>query len=514
MRKIVLDADFEISRNPAAGRSLIAGVFTETNEDGLTTVKNSGSTFENIDISNNANASYIHDLIFDGTVSIKILGNGGEAITLQSDILTAPHLTFVESLITGNMDSVNGYDINEYQLIYKLIVWEYITPTYIKTMKPYVVYNDVNNSNDATTALSYEMPITKITANKGAMAITSDPLAIVWSDGTVVDCDGVDAERTGAGVGFVYLIGNYSRLVASNQGISVIDFFSNNLTDLFLASNSALNIQNSHFNNVLSLNKINLLNCSNSKVDSVLSKFNMIDIFLNNTLSKVENPHLVTSLLLENIFVANTVSNFTDVALDNKLNLEKVNMQNSDCQLSADNLLFEKTQLIDLNISAISTNANFKFAPSINVLTIFGNGGFLNDSNGIFNDLIKITGFNNENVTITDTKISTFSNIQKIDLSNTNATINTASITNKSNLVELIVLNITGQITSVNAATRIINVAGLSNQTVTSNNSLIQDLVNRTRTGIRQLTYDFDAGLDQSNLDILEARGWELVAIV
>jgi hypothetical protein len=510
MRKIVLDADFEISRNPAAGRSLIAGVFMETDEDGLTTVKNSGSTFENIDISNNANASYIHDLIFDGTVSIKILGNGGEAITLQSDILTAAHLTVVESLITGNMDSVNGYDIDEYQLIYKLIVWEYITPTFIKTIKPYVVYNDVNNSNDATTALNYAMPITKMTANKGAMAITSDPLAIVWSDGAVRDCGGVDAARTGAGVGFVYLVGNYSKLLASSQGISVVDFFSDDLEYLNLSSN-AVNITTVLLSNINSLIELNLSNTT-STVDD-LAKFTGLKIInLSNSNGAILNNSIQNNSVIKELEITNTSSVINNNVLENKSQLTKLSVANTTSVI--ENL--NSAVLVSLNVGNTLSALN-PSNPStlLSFVSTFSNNSIFTDSNkNKFLNLLQFFCGNNANFSLTDTTFSDLTNMVILSINGSDATINTSSVVNKNSLIRLEIRDCKGEITAVNTATIVVNVAGLSNQTVTSNNSLIQDLVNRTRTGIRQLTYDDDAGLDQSNLDILEARGWELTAVV
>jgi hypothetical protein len=518
MRKIVLDADFEISRNPAAGRSLIAGVFMETDEDGLTTVKNSGSTFENIDISNNANASYIHDLIFDGTVSIKILANGGEAITLQSDILTASHLTIVEGLITGNMDSVNGYDIDEYQLIYKLIVWEYITPTYIKTIKPYVVYNDVNNSNDATTALSYEMPITKVTANKGAMAITSNPLAIVWSDGAVRDCGGVDAERTGAGVGFVYLIGNYSRLTAAEQIISSIENICNDITILELQNNQISSID---ITNKLSLQRLNLSYNALLNVSDVSDFAALTDLrldFTNSTITTVSNNVNLTQLNLNN-----TNSTITSVSNNTLLTYLNLSYTNSTITSVVENTLLAYLNLANTNstITTVSNNtllAYLNLANTNSTITTVSNNTllthlFLINTNSTIttvsnNPLLINLNLHDTNSTITSVSNNTL--LAHLYLSDTNSTITTVS--NNTLLINLGLANTNSTITEVRNLCRYIRVDNTDN-TAANNNTLMQNLIDNPRNGIKELTFTANSNIDQSNVTILVAAGWDITQL-
>jgi hypothetical protein len=497
MREILMDKDLAILRNPYAAANLLAGVFMETNGDGLTTIKNTGSTFQNTSISDNGNASFTHDLIFDGTVSVKINGNGGQAISLQSDVLTAAHLTVVESLITGNMDSVNGYNINEYQLIYKLILWGYITATYVKTIKPYVVYNFVTNSNDATTALSYVMPVTKITANKAAITISSDPLAIIWSDGVVVDCGGVDAGRTGAGVGFVYLIGDYTKLVAINQSISSIDRFSNNLIELDLSGNSGLNIQNSYFDNIANLEVLDLGNCTNSKVDSILTKYNLTYLNLGFTDSIVTNVDNHTNLTYLSLFFTDS----TITKVEHNILLTYLNLSGSLClitditqnELLIDILLYNTDSLIT-DITKNTLLGFIHFSGTKSIITDVSKNTLL----------INIT-LSNTQSNITDVSQNTI--LTQLNIPNTQS--NITDVSQNTSLYRLHLLNTNSKITDVNDLCRDIYLSN-TNNTAADNNTLMQNLIDTPRTGIRQLTITANAAINQANVNILVGRGWDI----
>jgi len=488
----------------------IALIFLEIAEDGLAKIKNSNSTFQNVDISNNPNAEYTHDLIFNGTISIKIKAAGGQAVTIESTILTAEQLTEINNLIGGEMDSINGYTINLYQLIYKLILWEYINANYTITLKPFVIYANITNVNDNTTALNYTIPTTKITANKEVISITADPNLIIWSDGTIRNCENLESNYTGPGEGNIYLIGNYTTLKCSNQSINEVDFFSKNLEVLNFSSN-AVNITTSLLSNIISLIELNLSN-TNSTIND-LSKFvNLKTINLINSSAAILNNSIQNNNVIENLEINNTNSVFDNNVLANKLQLIKLSVANTDSIIKNLNSNFLEfinvgNTLSELNPANPSTVLKF--------IAAFTNDSIFTDSSkSKFLNLDSIFGGNNTHVSLTDTTFLDLTKIVNLGLDKSDITINTSSIIGKNSLNRLEVQDCKGQITAVNAATKIINVSGLSNQTETSNNSLIQNLVDNTRTGIRQLTYDDSTGIDQSNINILTARGWQLIAIV
>jgi hypothetical protein len=487
----------------------IALIFLEIAEDGLAKIKNSNSTFQNVDISNNPNAEYTHDLILNGTISIKINAAGGEAVTIESTILTPEQLAEINNLVGGEMDSVNGYTINLYQLIYKLILWEYINSTYTITLKPFVIYANITNVNDNTTALNYTIPTSKITANKEVISITTDPNLIIFADGTIRNCENLESNYTGPGQGNIYLIGNYTKLESINQSISEIDFLSDNLKYLNLSSN-AVNISNAKLANVYLIELS--LNNTNSIVSDQISKMSdLTKIALDNCVnSSIIQSYLANLNQITFLSLNRTNSNITDLMKYNNLNY--LNLGFTESIIS--NLATNKITYLDLEGTSSTLVINY---PTLISIYCGGSDVVINDTLLLnHNSIINFRLFSNL-ITLSDSGFQNILNsIAYLVLNGTDSTITNATVKNAPNLFWFKAANTPSIVTETASSNnlRVIDISNSNTQTVTENNELVQSLVNNPRTsGNKQLTYDNDAGLDQSNLDILTNRGWDLIAL-
>jgi hypothetical protein len=49
-----------------------------------------------------------------------------------------------------------------------------------------------------------------------------------------------------------------------------------------------------------------------------------------------------------------------------------------------------------------------------------------------------------------------------------------------------------------------------TNNTAQDNNSIVQDLINTTRAGSKNLSFDSNAAINQTNVNILVSRGWDV----
>jgi len=520
----------------------IAGIFIEIAEDGLAKIKNSNSTFQNVDISNNPNAKYTHDLIFNGTISIKIKAAGGEAVTVESTILTPEQLTEINSLIGGEMDSINGYTINLYQLIYKLILWEYINATYTITLKPFVIYANITNVNDNTTALNYTIPTTKITANKEVVSITTDPNLIIWSDGTIRNCENLESNYTGPGEGNIYLIGNYTKLESSNQSISAIEniFYlinslildnnqisiidisqSSNLETLDLSNNTLLNVEN--VNIASNLTYLNLSN-TKSKLTNISSNANLLYLNLSNTQSELtsisDNINLTYLNLSESNSVITTVEfnvNLVQLILDRteskivnletNTDLKEVYLFNTDSKITtvAQNIKLTHLYLhnTDSNISNIDNNVNLTHL-------------YLFNTDCVINDISNNINLRNISIGSTDSNISNIDN--NVNLEQAYLYTTQSSLTDISNNINLILLHIYNTNCKISNVENNINLRYLylqsSNTTATDTNDIMEDIKNENiATGIRELKFTANGSINQSDVNILVVAGWDVIQL-
>jgi hypothetical protein len=489
----------------------IAGIFLDEN-DGAIRVKTSDSEHDGVDISNDENYSYIHNYIIDGTITFDISGVGGGAVTVSSDSFSDSEVAEIQAITSGTMSSGNGYNINEYQLLYKLVIWGYIDNSYTRTVRPYVSINEIQNTNNATEAINYKLPCTTITANKAALTMRTDCLALIWSDGAVLDNEGTETEISGAGSGDFYLFGDYTKLVAINQGISNLDVFSDDLQHLNLSNNSLI-ITQSHIN---SIDNLIILNAgdTNSNFTDLSKHINITSILIENTDCVLLSNSILLNSVLETLSFSNTDSVFKDEDLINKANLKTLKGLLSDHEIT-DVTQNVNLELINLGASPILFDQNtIKGKLKLKTLAFFANNSVFTDNYVKEFINIEIISFSdNSGASVTDVSFSLFNNVKSIILEDSNCTINTSSIINKSSLNILSIANIRGQITAVNVATRIIDVAGLSEQTAANNNTLIQNLIDNTRTGKKELTFTAHADIDQSNVDLLVQAEWDVTQI-
>lgn len=500
-----------------------AAIFIDDNE-GSINVKTSGTEYNGIDISNNANATHTHNYIINGTLNFDVSGVGGGSVTVASDVFTVEQVSEIQALITGTMGSVTGYTINEYELLYKLVIWGYIDNSYIRTVRPFVSYSNSNNTNNATASLNYTLPMTTITANKAALTMTTNPLAIIWSDGTVVNCNGVNTARTGEGLGNIYLFGNYTTLTATTQSISNIDVLNENLNYVSLDNNYSLNIQNSHFTNVnTAVTRISLENCTASKVDSVLNKYagSLNYLNLGSTASVLNSVDVFTLLTYLNL--TNTSSNITNTANNTLLNYLNLSLSNSVItDLSLNTLL----ATIILNITSSTVN-NFSNNTLLSFLNLSNTNCVITDLSN--NTLLYFLNLSNTNSTVSDLSNNTLlmylyfqnvdsvitdlsSNTQLIDLNLSVGSSTLSNFTSSNSLYSLRVDNSLCVINSVNNLCRIIRIEATAN-TATNTNLLLQNLIDNPRTDTRQLTFTWFAGIDQAKVTTLVGLGWAITQI-
>jgi hypothetical protein len=500
----------------------VAGIFSQTDEDGLTKVKTSNSTFQNVDISNDPSATFTHDFIVNGTISIKIKGNGGQSIALESSVLSASELTEVETLISGNMDSVNGYTINEYLLIYKLIVWGYINQTYTKTIKPYVLYNSVQNQNDATELLDYSIPVSVISLNEAA-TIRTDCLVVIWSDGSVTDCQGIDSEVSGAGIGNVYLFGNYTifdalliRSITSfsnindntlifnidkNENIIIEDGdIGSSIQELGLGNTASTLTNFSLFTNLI------ILTVSRSNVVFDTSEFNNLDNIQSlsaqavQTISGNYNFTNQTGLIELDFFNSRNVI-LTDIS--HLVNLEILNLYNTGSVIPD---VSANTALTNLNLS--QTNS---VIPDVSANTALTNLN-LSQTNSAITDVSANTALTNLNLSQTNsaiTDVSANTALTNLNLSQTNSAITDVSANTALTNLNLSQTNSAITDVSANTALTYLNLADANN--VGENNTLIQNIIDFYPTkGNEELIITYDAALNQTNINTIVTAGWDV----
>jgi hypothetical protein len=49
-----------------------------------------------------------------------------------------------------------------------------------------------------------------------------------------------------------------------------------------------------------------------------------------------------------------------------------------------------------------------------------------------------------------------------------------------------------------------------TNNNAQDNNDIVQDLINATRAGSKNLSFDSNAAINQTNVNILVSRGWNI----
>ena len=480
-----------------------AGIFLDEDGNGILTVKNSGSEKNGVSLARTANANFTHNYIVNGTTNLYVTGagDGNITVTADSNIFTAEQITEIKTMFTGKMDDQNGYIVKEIDLLYKLIIWGKIDHSYTRTVRPFVIFEGIQNTNNATESLNYKLPCTAITANKTTVTLTTDCLAVIWSDGTVVDNQSIETSRTGAGLGDFYLFGDYTKLVASNQNISNISNISNDvnilelqnnqinvidisgkfsLIKLDLSNNSLLNIYN--VSQFAALEECRLGN-TNSTITTVANNVNLVTLNLDNTNSTITTVANNVNLVTLNLF--NTNSTITTVA--NNVNLVTLNLSNTNSTITtvANNINLTHLYLRSTN-STIATIAN-----NINLVEL-----------------------NLRNTNSTITTVANNINLVKLNSGKTNSTITT--VENNVNLVELNLDNTNSTITTV---ANNVNLATLNLDNTNSSPSDINIIMKNikdtnTATMIKSLIFSYNADIDQSLVTDLVQAGWDIEQII
>jgi hypothetical protein len=472
-------------------------------------VKTTNSEHDGIDISNHSDYLYTHNFIIDGTITFDVSAVGGASVVVSSDSFTNSEVAEIQNITSGTMSSTSGYVINEYQLLYKLVLWGYINHSYTRTVRPYISINEIQNTNNATEAINYKLPCSTITANKAALTMTTDCLAVIWSDGAILDNEGTASTISGAGSGDFYLFGDYTKLVATGQSISSIDVLSDSLVFVEL-NNNAIVLTDTHLLNKFDLERLNVNNTFSNLTDgSISNKIKLKFIDVSNTDVLITNIRQLVNLTLIDLRFSNSLIEDTD--LENHTLVNSISVGGTDSAITAEYLVNNQLENLVTFASNSLINDDIKTITTLKRLVISNNDEILTDA---IKTLVQLTeficGFSSK-LQLTDESYSRYTLIEKIKISESeNTTINTSSVINKNSLNTLEVANCKGQITAVNVATRIIDVSGLSEQTAANNNTLIQNLIDNTRTGKKELTFTAHADIDQSNVDLLVQAEWDV----
>jgi hypothetical protein len=464
-------------------------------------VKTTNSEHDGIDISNHSDYLYTHNFIIDGTITFDVSAVGGASVVVSSDSFTNSEVAEIQNITSGTMSSTSGYVINEYQLLYKLVLWGYINHSYTRTVRPYISINEIQNTNNATEAINYKLPCSTITANKAALTMTTDCLAVIWSDGAVLDNEGTETQISGAGSGDFYLFGDYTKLVASNQSISNVDVLSDNLRYLDLSSN-AVNINDAKLADVY-LIELNLDNSSSFVSSSIAKMTELVKLSLNNCVnSAIIQSYFDNVSGLTYIDLSNTDSNITDITKYALLTYLNLHNTNSIITSVSNNTLLAYLNLHNTNstITSVSNNTLLTHLFLINT-----NSTITSVSN---NTLLINLNLHNTNSTITSVSNNTL--LTHLFLANTNSTI--TSVSNNTLLITLNLANTNSTITEVRNLCRYIRVDNTDN-TAANNNTLIQNLIDNPRNGIKELTFTAHADIDQSNVTLLVNAGWDIEQI-
>lgn len=89
----------------------------------------------NLDISNDATASFKHEYFINHNLVFLVGGNGNSDIQVQSEILTIAQLTEIQNCFSGKMNGTEGYYIDENLLLQKLQEFNIVTENYFRLIK-------------------------------------------------------------------------------------------------------------------------------------------------------------------------------------------------------------------------------------------------------------------------------------------------------------------------------------------------------------------------------------------